>query len=212
MTAFLWGNRLLPYPVEGRADPEINLFFSVWACTLRYVQPDRPGSSSYARRPRCCFCCQFSLHSPRNDRYGTAWFKAIDSSSVWISRTGRLHCSMPFWRYGPAGPSRSAQAYGKQARFDRGRARERAARITLSLLCRARQVLLRWRLPSIATNRYHRQVAAADHDASPSNGRSGCTVFCAQHSVLRRMLIFAPGRRRMSDLILPIKVQGRAGW
>jgi hypothetical protein len=37
-------------------------------------------------------------------------------------------------------------------------------------------------------------------------------VFCAQRSVLRRMLIFAPGRRRMSDLILPIKVQGRAGW
>lgn len=60
--------------------------------------------------------------------------------------------------------------------------------------------------------RYHRQVAAADHDASPSNGRRGRTVFCAQHSVLRRMLIFAPGRRRMSDLILPIKVQGRAGW
>jgi hypothetical protein len=130
MTAFLWGNRLLPYPVEGRADPEINLFFSVWAFTLLHASV-RPARSAWVEQlcaaSALLFLLPVLMHSPRNDRYGTAWFKAIGSSSVWISRTGRLHCSMLFWRYGPAGPSRSAQAYGKQARFDRGRARERAA-------------------------------------------------------------------------------------
>ncbi|MGM4904023.1 DUF3325 domain-containing protein [Tardiphaga sp. 866_E4_N2_1] len=45
MTAFLWGNRLLPYPVEGRADPEINLFFSVWAFTLLHASV-RPARSA----------------------------------------------------------------------------------------------------------------------------------------------------------------------
>jgi len=43
MTAFLWGNRLLPRPMEGRADWEIHAFFIVWALTLLYaiVRPAR---------------------------------------------------------------------------------------------------------------------------------------------------------------------------
>ena len=43
MTAFLWGNRLLPRPMEGRADWEIHAFFIVWALTLLHavVRPAR---------------------------------------------------------------------------------------------------------------------------------------------------------------------------
>ncbi|MFH1343334.1 MAG: PepSY-associated TM helix domain-containing protein [Pseudomonadota bacterium] len=43
MTAFLWGNRLLPRQLEGRADMEIHLFFIVWALTLLHglVRPAR---------------------------------------------------------------------------------------------------------------------------------------------------------------------------
>jgi hypothetical protein len=33
-------------------------------------------------------------------------------------------------------------------------------------------------------------------------------VFCAEHSALRRILIFAPGRRRTADLVLSIEMQG----
>ena len=37
MTAFLWANRLLPHPLEGRADWEINAFFIVWGLTLLHA-------------------------------------------------------------------------------------------------------------------------------------------------------------------------------
>lgn len=36
MTAFLWGNRLLPLDMDARRAAEINLFFIVWGCTLVY--------------------------------------------------------------------------------------------------------------------------------------------------------------------------------
>ena len=43
MTAFLWSNRLLPQPLEGRAHWEIHAFFIVWALTLLHavVRPAR---------------------------------------------------------------------------------------------------------------------------------------------------------------------------
>jgi len=37
MTAFLWANRLLPHPLEGRADWEINAFFIVWGLALLHA-------------------------------------------------------------------------------------------------------------------------------------------------------------------------------
>ena len=37
MTAFLWANRLLPHPMEGRADWEINAFFIVWGLALLHA-------------------------------------------------------------------------------------------------------------------------------------------------------------------------------
>ena len=37
MTAFLWGNRLLPTVLEKRADTEVNLFFAAWGATLLYA-------------------------------------------------------------------------------------------------------------------------------------------------------------------------------
>jgi len=37
MAAFLWGNRLLPFGMTGRADWEIHLFFVVWALALAYA-------------------------------------------------------------------------------------------------------------------------------------------------------------------------------
>ena len=128
--AFLWGNRLLPYPVEGRADLGINLFFSVWAFTLLHASV-RPARSAWVEQLWAASELLFLL--PVLDAFSTQrplWHSLIQGdwvSSVWVSCAERLHCSMLSWLYGPAGPSRSAQAYGKQARFDRGRARERAA-------------------------------------------------------------------------------------
>lgn len=37
MTSFLWANRLLPHPMEGRADWEINAFFVVWGLALLHA-------------------------------------------------------------------------------------------------------------------------------------------------------------------------------
>jgi uncharacterized iron-regulated membrane protein len=37
MTAFLWANRLLPHPMEARADWEIHAFFAVWGLTLLHA-------------------------------------------------------------------------------------------------------------------------------------------------------------------------------
>jgi hypothetical protein len=37
MTAFLWGNRLLPVDLSARASREIDLFFVAWAATLLYA-------------------------------------------------------------------------------------------------------------------------------------------------------------------------------
>ncbi|MGP9811837.1 PepSY-associated TM helix domain-containing protein [Rhodopseudomonas sp. NSM] len=37
MTAYLWGNRLLPHPLEARAQLEVHLFFAVWALTLLHA-------------------------------------------------------------------------------------------------------------------------------------------------------------------------------
>jgi hypothetical protein len=49
VTAFLWGNRLLPSPLEGRADMEINLFFGVWAFTLLHALV-RPVKSAWVEQ------------------------------------------------------------------------------------------------------------------------------------------------------------------
>ncbi|ETR76962.1 peptidase [Afipia sp. P52-10] len=45
MTAFLWGNRLLPYPLADRADREIDLFFVVWALALLHALVRPPKSA-----------------------------------------------------------------------------------------------------------------------------------------------------------------------
>lgn len=37
MTAFLWGNRLLPLDIAARDNAEINLFFAAWGATLLYA-------------------------------------------------------------------------------------------------------------------------------------------------------------------------------
>jgi hypothetical protein len=37
MSAFLWANRLLPHPMEGRANWEINAFFIVWGLALLHA-------------------------------------------------------------------------------------------------------------------------------------------------------------------------------
>jgi hypothetical protein len=49
MTAFLWGNRLLPHPLEGRAGLEIQLFFVVWALTLLHASV-RPAKSAWVEQ------------------------------------------------------------------------------------------------------------------------------------------------------------------
>jgi uncharacterized iron-regulated membrane protein len=49
MTAFLWGNRLLPHPLAGRADLEIHLFFIVWALTLLHALA-RPAKSAWVEQ------------------------------------------------------------------------------------------------------------------------------------------------------------------
>jgi uncharacterized iron-regulated membrane protein len=49
MTAFLWGNRLLPRQLEGRADMEIHLFFIVWALTLLHALV-RPARSAWVEQ------------------------------------------------------------------------------------------------------------------------------------------------------------------
>lgn len=49
MTAFLWGNRLLPHPLQGRADLEIHLFFVVWALTLLHALL-RPARSAWVEQ------------------------------------------------------------------------------------------------------------------------------------------------------------------
>lgn len=49
MTAFLWGNRLLPHPLEGRADLEIRLFFIVWALALLHALA-RPAKSAWVEQ------------------------------------------------------------------------------------------------------------------------------------------------------------------
>lgn len=45
MTAFLWGNRLLPSSLSGRADWEIHIFFIVWALTLVHAALRRPKAA-----------------------------------------------------------------------------------------------------------------------------------------------------------------------
>ena len=64
MTAFLWANRLLPHPLEGRADREIQRVLhrlgpNAAACPAA-SGAGRPGSSNCGRPRRCCFCCRFS--------------------------------------------------------------------------------------------------------------------------------------------------------
>ena len=49
MTAFLWANRLLPHPLEGRADWEIHAFFIVWALTLLHALL-RPARSAWVEQ------------------------------------------------------------------------------------------------------------------------------------------------------------------
>ncbi len=49
MTAFLWANRLLPHLLEGRANWEIDLFFSVWALTLLHALV-RPAKSAWVEQ------------------------------------------------------------------------------------------------------------------------------------------------------------------
>jgi hypothetical protein len=46
MTAFLWGNRLLPTTLAGRSNWEINLFFMVWAATLLHALV-RPAKAAW---------------------------------------------------------------------------------------------------------------------------------------------------------------------
>lgn len=46
MTAFLWGNRLLPTTLAGRSNWEIDLFFMVWAATLLHALV-RPAKAAW---------------------------------------------------------------------------------------------------------------------------------------------------------------------
>ena len=46
MTAFLWANRVLPHPMEARADWEIHAFFAVWALTLLHAML-RPAKAAW---------------------------------------------------------------------------------------------------------------------------------------------------------------------
>jgi uncharacterized iron-regulated membrane protein len=49
MTAFLWANRLLPSPLEGRADWEVHSFFIVWALALLHALL-RPARSAWVEQ------------------------------------------------------------------------------------------------------------------------------------------------------------------
>jgi cytochrome b subunit of formate dehydrogenase len=49
MTAFLWANRLLPHPLESRADWEVHAFFIVWVLTLLHALV-RPARSAWAEQ------------------------------------------------------------------------------------------------------------------------------------------------------------------
>jgi uncharacterized iron-regulated membrane protein len=49
MTAFLWANRLLPHPLEGRADWEVHAFFAVWALTLLHALA-RPAKAAWVEQ------------------------------------------------------------------------------------------------------------------------------------------------------------------
>jgi hypothetical protein len=49
MTAFLWANRLLPHPMEGRADWEINAFFIAWGLALLHALM-RPAKAAWVEQ------------------------------------------------------------------------------------------------------------------------------------------------------------------
>lgn len=49
MAAFMWANRLLPHPLEGRADWEIHSFFIVWALALLHALL-RPAKSAWVEQ------------------------------------------------------------------------------------------------------------------------------------------------------------------
>ena len=49
MTAFMWGNRLLPTTLAGRSDWEIDLFFIVWAVTLLHALV-RPAKAAWVEQ------------------------------------------------------------------------------------------------------------------------------------------------------------------
>jgi uncharacterized iron-regulated membrane protein len=49
MTAFLWANRLLPHPMEGRADWEINAFFIAWGLALMHALL-RPAKAAWVEQ------------------------------------------------------------------------------------------------------------------------------------------------------------------
>lgn len=49
MTAFLWANRLLPHPMEARAEWEIHAFFAVWALALLHALL-RPAKTAWVEQ------------------------------------------------------------------------------------------------------------------------------------------------------------------
>jgi uncharacterized iron-regulated membrane protein len=49
ITAMLWGNRLLPQALAGRADSEIDLFFTVWVLTLLHALL-RPAKAAWVEQ------------------------------------------------------------------------------------------------------------------------------------------------------------------
>jgi uncharacterized iron-regulated membrane protein len=49
MTTFLWANRLLPHPLDGRADWEIHAFFIVWVLALLHALM-RPARSAWVEQ------------------------------------------------------------------------------------------------------------------------------------------------------------------
>ena len=130
MTAFLWGNRLLPHPWDGRADLEVNLFFTVWALALVHALL-RPARSAWVEQLWAASALLFLL--PVLNALTTQrplWRSLFDGdgfSPVWThalgaGRRSTRPCVRAAWQGAPhSGPALDASAGGGHRRNRRAR-------------------------------------------------------------------------------------------
>ena len=177
MTAFLWANRLLPHPLEGRADWEIHAFFIVWGLTLLHALV-RPARSAWVEQLWAASALLFLLpvlnalttqrplwHSLVEGRLGLRRYRYdVLGARVAPCGSGDTH--------GPAGSDFSVQCASQSGRLRSpsppARERDESSAGLRALPGRLYCVGVCHASPAA---RYHRQVAAVGHDLRPSRCR-----------------------------------------